>query len=111
MVIGFLGGNVTGQRVWADLLVNGLFFFFIALAAVFFIAVQYAAESGWPIVLKRVYEATAAWLPIGSVILLIIWACGFLHVEGHHLYHWMDGDAVAADPLLSGKSGFLNVGM
>lgn len=111
MVFGFLGGHVTGQRVWADLLVNGLFFFFISLAAVFFIAVQYAAESGWSTVLKRVYEATAAWLPIGSVILIVIFLAGFFHAPGHHLYHWMDADAVAADPLLSGKSGFLNIGM
>ena len=87
MGIGFVTGTVTGQRVWADLLANGLLFFFVALAAVFFISVQYAAESGWPTLLKRVYEATAAWLPIGSVIILIVFIAGFAHM--HHLYHWM----------------------
>lgn len=102
-------GQVDGDRIWADLLVNGLLFFFVALAAVFFISVQYAAESGWPIVLKRVYEAVAAWLPIGSVILIVIFAAGFAHQ--HHLYHWMDQAAVDADPLLKHKTPFLNVGM
>ncbi|MFX5968772.1 hypothetical protein ABTE68_20415, partial [Acinetobacter baumannii] len=26
----------------------------------------------------------------------------------HHIYHWLDSEAVAADPILNGKKGFLN---
>ncbi|WP_204318607.1 hypothetical protein, partial [Klebsiella aerogenes] len=26
----------------------------------------------------------------------------------HHIYHWLDSDAVANDAMLKGKSGFLN---
>ena len=32
------------QRIWVALLTNGIFFFFISLAVLFFIALQYAAE-------------------------------------------------------------------
>jgi hypothetical protein len=28
--------------------------------------------------------------------------------DKHHIYHWLDKEAVEADPILKGKSGFLN---
>src|SRR5687767_4173667 len=46
------GGHVDhhatlGQRIWANLLVNSYFFGGIALGAVFFYALQYAAQASW----------------------------------------------------------------
>jgi hypothetical protein len=47
------------------------------------------------------------WFPIfGSITFAVL-----LYVvlsDKHHIYHWLDTAAVAKDPVLSGKSGFLN---
>ncbi|NQX90640.1 MAG: hypothetical protein HRT74_00560, partial [Flavobacteriales bacterium] len=89
MIIGLLtGDHMTGQRFWADFLVTGFFFFAIALGALFFYALQYAAEVGWSAQLKRIYEAMFSYLPIGSICILIVLVAGIAHQ--HHLYHWMD---------------------
>ena len=60
--IALVGGFLTDtsdhhQRWWANLLINGFFYFSMALAALFFYALQYATESGWSAVLKRWFEA------------------------------------------------------
>lgn len=76
------------QRWWSNLLVNGFFYFAIALGALFFYALQYAAEVAWSSQLKRVFEAMYSFLPIGSIVLVIVFLGGTLHL--HHIYHWMD---------------------
>lgn len=95
------------QRTFANLLVNSFFFFSISLGALFFLAVQYAANAAWAIVFKRIFEAVSSFLPVGSVLLLVVFLLGFFHV--HHLYHWMDADAVAHDELLQHKQPYLNM--
>lgn len=80
---------VDSQRLWANLLVNGLYFTFLALAGTFFVAIQYAGEAGWSVGLKRIPEAMGQYLPIGAIVLLIIFGAAATHQN--HLYHWMDG--------------------
>jgi len=90
-VVGLLYALITGidgQRIWANLLVDGLFFTFIALCGTFFVAVQYAAEAGWSAGFKRIPEAMGQYLPIGGIVVLVIMAGSALHFN--HLYHWMD---------------------
>jgi len=60
--------EVQNTRFWANLLVNGFFFFAIGLGALFFLALQYATEAGWGTVLKRVFEAVMMFLPIGAIV-------------------------------------------
>jgi hypothetical protein len=79
-----------GQRFWANLLVNGYFFGGIALAAIFFYALHFAAQAAWSQVFLRIFSAVATFLPIGMGIVLLVMICGDFHL--HHLYHWMDGD-------------------
>jgi hypothetical protein len=79
-----------GQRFWANLLVNGYFFGGIALAAIFFYALHFAAQAAWSQVFLRIFSAVATFLPIGMGIVLLVMVCGDFHL--HHLYHWMDGD-------------------
>ncbi|HYG52523.1 MAG TPA: hypothetical protein VD905_16540, partial [Flavobacteriales bacterium] len=90
-IIGFFTGCLEGEaqqtRFWANLLVNGFFFFAIGLGALFFLALQYATEAGWGVVLKRVFEAVATFLPVGAVVIVIVLATGQLHIHG--LYHFM----------------------
>lgn len=100
MVLGC--GHMTSQRFWADLLVTGFFFFAIALGALFFYALQYAAEVGWSAQLKRIYEAMFKFLPIGTVVIVIVLGAGLFH--GHHLYHWMD-DTLYHEYMIEGADG------
>jgi len=89
IILGFItDSSEHHQHWWANFLVNGFFFFSIGLGALFFYALQYAAEVGWSAQLKRIYEAMFKFLPIGSVLIGIVIVGGLLHQ--HHLYHWMD---------------------
>jgi hypothetical protein len=96
MALGFIalvGGYLTDhsdhhQRWWANLLVNGFFYFSLSLAALFFYALQYITESAWSVVMKRFFEAMLGFLPYGAAVILIILLAGHFHI--HHLYHWMD---------------------
>lgn len=96
MVIGLValvGGFLTDhsdhhQRWWSNLLVNGFFWFSIALAALFFYALNYAVEAAWSAVLKRLFEAFWHYLPYGAVVIFFILLGGELH--WNHLYHWQD---------------------
>ncbi|PCJ86806.1 MAG: quinol:cytochrome C oxidoreductase [Flavobacteriales bacterium] len=101
----------ANSRLWGNILINGFFFFSISLIAVFYIAIQYAAEAAWSTVFKRVFEATAAYLPIGAGVLVLVFLVGSLH--GHHLYHWMDPELFDVnsekyDPVIAGKEPYLN---
>lgn len=96
---------------WSNLLINGFFFTAIALGALFFWAVQYAAEAGWSVVIKRVPEAIAHYLPIGGLILFVIVLASVFHLN--HLYHWADPavtdpNSPEYDSIIAGKSGYLN---
>ena len=69
LVFGFVS-NPHGA--WPALLFNTYFYLGISVFAVFFVALQYVAEAGWSIVLKRVPEAIMGALPVFSVIMLLI---------------------------------------
>ncbi len=114
----FMGGDEHAHhhavaRFWSNLLINGFFFFGIAACAIFFMAVNYAAESGWWVVIKRILEAIGSFMPYGAVVLFIVLIAGAMH--GHHLYHWMDPavtdpESPLYDEIIDGKSPYLNVG-
>jgi len=96
---------------WANLLICGFFFLAIALGALFFYAVQYAAEVAWSAQLKRVFEALFSYIPYGLGIVGIVLLAGQFHA--HHLYHWMDRDTIdpnspAYDHIIAGKMPFLS---
>jgi hypothetical protein len=99
----------TDQRFWSGMLINSFFFFAIALGAVFYMHLHYATESGWGVVLKRVFEGVMSFLPIGSALLLIVVLGGVF--GGHHIWHWMDEhlyhhDSAHYDELIAGKAPF-----
>jgi hypothetical protein len=71
----------------------------------------YATETGWAIVVKRVFEAVMLALPYGMIILLVVFLTGTLHF--HHIFHWMDADLYIEggehyDPIIAGKKAYLN---
>jgi len=88
------------NRIWVSLLTNGIFFFFISLALLFFVALQYAAEVSWSVVFKRVYEAIMSTMPVTVAIVLVVVLVG--QFGGHHIYHWQHYDT----SLTPGQEGF-----
>jgi hypothetical protein len=95
-------------RILTNGLINGFFFFALGLGALFFLALNYATESGWYASVKRVIEAVAGFLPYGmgllGAFLLIITI-----LDGAHIYIWMDNEVVKHDEIIQGKSAYLNV--
>jgi len=94
-------------RFWAVLLQNSVFWLLVVNASMFFICVTTMAMGGWQVALRRVPEAISSVVPIlGIVTFLVLMA--IIWGGRTDIYHWLDASAVAKDPILNGKSGFLN---
>lgn len=78
----------VANRPWAAVLVPAFLAFGMAGAALFFLSVQFVANAGWSMVVTRVMEGIASFIPVGGIIILIIVFAAAMH--GNHLYHWMD---------------------
>ena len=107
IAMGFMNSDKT--RVWAVLLQNNFYFTAMALAGTFFVAVNYVAQAGWSVGIKRVPEAMSGFLKYGMLGMILIFALGH-----HDLYHWThkelyDPNSPEFDKILAGKTGFLNM--
>ena len=97
---------------YAALLTAAMLFFGISACALFFLSIQHVAHAGWSVIVQRVMEAVASFIPVGGILLIIL---TFLNVGGvAHLYHWMDPELTNPesphfDVILYEKSKFLNI--
>lgn len=87
----------------ASLLHASLYFFTIAMGAMFFLAVHRIGNSGWETAIRRVPEAMTTYLPVGVV--------GFvaMFVLMDHVFEWLiipEGE----DALIDTKRAYLNKG-
>jgi len=106
------------SRIISNFLIDSLFFLFISLGALFFLALQYATETGWSVAIKRVLEGVSSYVLIGIISLTLVFLYltftdgGYTENEhGHHVghvYQWMDQEMVDNDTIIEGKSAFLN---
>ncbi len=94
------------NRPWSALYVACFFFFMIALGALAFYAVNFAAQAGWSPVLFRVMEAITAYLVPGGIIMFVLLGLSGFHIN--HIFVWADPEVVAHDKLLQGKASWLN---
>jgi len=115
LVIGLImhsGDHNFLTRLLSNTLINSFFFFSIGLGALFFLALQYATETGWYATVKRVIEGLAGFLPVGIVLMLVaLLSLSFTH--GGHVYIWMDPEVYNPeshhyDEIIVGKSAYLN---
>ncbi len=91
-----------GEHLLETYLVSFAFFLAISLGGLFFVLLQHCTRAGWSVVVRRVAEAVAANVWVMMVLAIPV-------VYGiHHLYHWANVEAVAHDPMLDAKAGFLN---
>lgn len=106
-IIQHVGDGNFMQRLLSNGLINGLFFFSIALGALFFLALSYATETGWYAAFKKVIEAVMGYLPYGIGFLILVLLVLTL-MDGAHIYTWMDPEVVAHDEIVQKKSPYLN---
>jgi hypothetical protein len=112
LVLGFIFLGMSKDehaqtRFWAVLLQNSTFFLLVVNASMFFVCVTTLAMGGWQMAFRRVPEAISTLVPVFSVIALLVFL-GIIFGHQHHIYHWLDKEHVEHDPILKGKSGFLN---
>jgi hypothetical protein len=102
VVCAILGAG-NPRQFFFSWLVSFLFFLSLALGALFFVLIQYAAQGGWGIVLRRIGETTFATIPVLAALFLPV----FFGLRD--LYSWAVPGAAEHDALLRWKEPFLNV--
>src|SRR4026209_233645 len=106
-LLGAVGCAILGpsnpRQFFFSWLVSFLFFMSLALGALFFVLIQYAAQGGWGIVLRRIGETVFAMLPVMAILFVPV-LFGL-----HALYSWTVPGAAEQDALLHWKSPYLNV--
>jgi hypothetical protein len=104
-----MGFSKNPTLAWASLLHSNFYFTAISLASTFFVAVNYVAQAGWSVSIKRIPEAMGGYLKFGMTFMILIF------IFGHHdIYHWThahlyDKSSEHYDKILDGKRGFLNI--
>ena len=96
-------GLSNPKQVYFSWLVSFMFFLSLGLGALFFVLIQYAAQGGWGIALRRIGETTFVTIPVMAALFLPV-LLGL-----HDLYEWSHAEALEHDALLRWKEPFLNV--
>jgi Ni/Fe-hydrogenase subunit HybB-like protein len=98
-IIGFAAGLIGNRSylAWQALLVNTMFFGGIALGGLAFSVIFTITNAKWGRPFKRLAEALGAFIPIGAVLLCL------LFFGADHFFEWMDHDKV-----IHTKAGWLN---
>jgi hypothetical protein len=101
LILGYFIESPNRQELWTNILINNLYFLFIALFGGVFLALHKIAYAGWYTALKRIPEALTKFLPISAALMFLI------YFGMYDLYHWSHEGL--HDPILEGKSAYLNV--
>lgn len=102
-VLGLTGDAAMHKHFYHSYLFAFMFAISIALGALFFVLLQHLTRAGWSVTVRRIAEGISANL-LFFVLLIIPIFFGL-----HELFHWTHAEAVAHDPILQGKSPYLNV--
>jgi hypothetical protein len=65
-------GPGNPKQFYFSWLVSFLFFMTLALGALFFVLIQYAAQGGWGVVLRRIGETVFSTIPVMAVLFVPI---------------------------------------
>lgn len=101
LAVGVFGAlTLSSGRIWANVLLNNIYFLQIALAGVFFIAVHVISLAGWHTSIQRIPEAMGSYIPVAGALMLLVFA------GMHDIYHWSHDHL---DEVLTAKKPYLNV--
>jgi hypothetical protein len=119
MVLGVIGAGAfgagvaaDGTRAWNALLVNFLFWSGLGHAGVAFSAMFHATSARWARPIKRIAEATIAFLPVSTVMLIVllggvaVWA-PWMHEPNTARHAWLNAPAF----IVRQAFGFLLLGV
>ena len=96
-------GAGNPKQFFFSWLVSFLFFLSLALGGLFFVLIQYAAQGGWGVVLRRIGETIFSTIPVMAALFLP------LLLGLRDLYSWAVPGAAEHDALLHWKEPYLNV--
>ena len=105
--LGMSKDELAQTRFWSVLLQNSTFFLLVVNASMFFICITTSAMGGWQMAFRRVPEAISSVVPVFSILALLVFV-GIIFGHKHSIYHWLDKEHVAHDPILKGKVAVLN---
>jgi hypothetical protein len=100
VITGFMSDE---KRTWANILLNNYYFISLSMGALLFYSLQFITNSGWSAVLQRVPQALGGFLPVGAVLMLLM----FFGLP--QVYEWAHHGITETDKLIAHKSPFLNV--
>jgi len=105
-------GDHFSTRILGSALTSSFFYLSLAVGALFFLALQYATETGWYASVKRMIEGVAGFLPYGIGLMILVLGIISL-MDGAHIYLWMDPQYTTEgshhyDSIIDGKSFYLN---
>jgi len=101
-------GPLWLNRLLTSVTQHAFYFMGVSLLCVFFLAINYASNAGWYVVVERIAMAFTRFIPVGWLLLMLVWALNMAGVV--HIYPWTDSERMANDPLLGSKDWFLNTG-
>lgn len=78
------------NKPWSALFIAAFLFTGVSMAAMFFLAINHAAQAGWSVIVSRVMEGMTVFLPYGGALILIVLVGAVM--EYNHLFHWMVKD-------------------
>ena len=107
------GGHSTYNwmtRVKMVLWHNNVYFIGISLIGIFFYAIQLVSWAGWSALVKRIFLAQGAFVPVAGVLLIIYYL-----LFNHDIFHWahdgiMDPSSDHFDSIIADKSWYLGFG-
>src|SRR5262245_12078195 len=102
MAICAMLGMGNSKQFYFSWLVSFVFFQSLVLGALFFVIIQYDAQGGWGMVVRRIGETVFAIVPMMAVLFVPV-LFGM-----HDLYEWSHPDAAEHDALLQWKAPYLN---
>jgi hypothetical protein len=98
---GILSQDVDSHRLWSNILLNNFYFLAIALGALVFVVVHILSDSGWHVSIVRIPEAMGQYIPVASVLMILIL------IGAHEIYHWTHTEHL--DEILLHKKPYLNM--
>lgn len=97
-----VGFFLSKEQFFFSYITSFAFFTSIALAALILVMIHHITKSSWGTVVRRIPESLFSNLWLWSIFVIPV----LLGMSS--LYHWTDAEYVAADPILSGKTAYLN---
>ncbi len=102
LILGIVGFVIEPVRASYSYLVAFMFLVSLGIGSLFLVALEYIAGADWSTPFRRISEFLASSLPI-----LIVLAIPLI-LSLHSLFHWSHTEVINEDPILKGKSPYLN---